>query len=183
MITCPHCGNKELEGALFCKECGSQLLIESEEKKTSRIDVNSEAGLYPTSRQPLYSSGLGYAPSSDALVTLHLSGLDVYIPIMEEGEVIIGRSSEGQPMIPDIDLGKYKAFQSGVSRMHAAIRLFGNQILISDLGSSNGTSVNETKLEPYSPHPLKNGDVITLGRMRIEVITKDMKPRTNSMEV
>lgn len=182
MITCPHCGNKELEGALFCKECGSQLLIESEEQKTSRIDMDSETGLHPISRQPLYSSGLSYS-SPNALVTLHLSGLDVYIPIMEEGEVIIGRSSEGQPMIPDIDLGKFKAFQYGVSRMHAAIRLFGNQILISDLGSSNGTSVNETKLEPYSPHPLKNGDVITLGRMRVEVITKDMKPRTNSMEV
>jgi hypothetical protein len=173
LITCPHCGNKELEGALFCKECGSQLLIENEGLKTSKIDMDSEPGLHPTSRQPLYSSGLSYAPSSDALVTLHLAGLDVYIPIMEEGEVILGRSSEGQSMIPDIDLGKFKAFQAGVSRMHAAIRLFGNQILISDLGSSNGTSVNETKLEPYSPHPLKNGDTITLGRMRIEVMTKE----------
>lgn len=172
MITCPQCGNKELEGALFCKECGSQLLIETEGQKTSRIDIESNPSQIPRGRQPIQSSELNFAESLNSLVTLHLVGHDAYIPITEEGEVILGRSSEGQSMIPDIDLGKFKAFQSGVSRMHAAIRLFNNQIMISDLGSSNGTSVNETKLEPYSPHPIKNGDTITLGRMRIEVLTK-----------
>jgi len=175
LITCPHCGNKELEGALFCKECGSQLLIETDGLNTTEISRGFEPEGFQTNQQPGYSSEFSFSPSSDALATLHVADHNVYIPIMEEGEVILGRSSEGQPMIPDIDLRKFKAFQSGVSRMHAAIRLYGNQILISDLGSSNGTSVNDTKLEPYSPHPLKNGDTIMLGRMKIEVITKDKR--------
>ena len=29
MIICPNCGNKEMPGALFCKECGTQFTITS----------------------------------------------------------------------------------------------------------------------------------------------------------
>jgi hypothetical protein len=174
LITCPSCGNKELEGALFCKECGSQLLVEEKIKTTTIKREGGSIGQTKSGKLGV-SKVLNHAPSSGALVTLHLIGRDAYLPVTEEGEVILGRSSEGQSMIPDIDLGKFQAFQSGVSRMHAAIRLFGDQMLITDLGSSNGTSVNDQKLEPYTPHPLKNGDILSLGKFRIEVITKTGK--------
>jgi hypothetical protein len=163
-----------LEGAFFCKECGAQLLIE-EEIKTTTIKHDDGLASKSKSGQPGVSKVLDYAPTSGALVTLHLIGRDAYLPISEEGEVILGRASEGQSMIPDIDLGKFQAFQSGVSRMHAAIRIYGDQMMITDLGSSNGTIVNEQKLDPYTPHPLKNGDVLSLGKFRIEVITKEKR--------
>lgn len=172
MITCPNCANKELEGAIFCKECGAQLLVEPKEATTARVESEAvpESGTGPL--QPVSAANLDFSPENPALVTLHLVGHDAYLPISEEGEVILGRLSEGQSMIPDIDLSKFKAFQAGVSRMHAAIRVLGEQVLITDLGSSNGTSVNDLKLEPYQPHPLKNGDIISLSKFKIEVITK-----------
>jgi ribosomal protein L37AE/L43A len=31
MIVCPNCGNKEMQGALYCKECGTQFASASRE--------------------------------------------------------------------------------------------------------------------------------------------------------
>ena len=48
-----------------------------------------------------------------------------------------------------------------VSRNHATIAWEGNQFVIHDLGSGNGTTVNGTRLT--GPCPLRDGDVIGLG--------------------
>lgn len=58
---------------------------------------------------------------------------------------------------------------SKISRVHAELRLQGEQWIISDLGSRNGTRVNRHRVEE---HPLKNGDAIQLGTttLRFEAI-------------
>ena len=50
-----------------------------------------------------------------------------------------------------------------VSRRHAEIEASGDVVVIRDLGSSNGTHVNETKIG--GPVPLKHGDLIRLGKV------------------
>ncbi|HUV27494.1 MAG TPA: FHA domain-containing protein [Anaerolineales bacterium] len=50
----------------------------------------------------------------------------------------------------------------GVSRKHARLTFQNNQYLIEDLGSSNGTFVNGERIS--KPWPLKNGDIISIGR-------------------
>ena len=78
----------------------------------------------------------------------------MFLPLPEdEEEVILGRASEGQSMVPDINLEPYQAFEAGVSRIHAAIRLVEDQVLITDLGSGNGTRINGNKIEPHIPSP------------------------------
>jgi pSer/pThr/pTyr-binding forkhead associated (FHA) protein len=57
----------------------------------------------------------------------------------------------------------------GVSRQHAAIRYTDSTFTIEDLKSSNGTWVNENRLEPNQPRVLRNGDVIRLGQLIIFV--------------
>ena len=47
------------------------------------------------------------------------------------------------------------------SRYHATITMEGGQWLLKDLGSVNGTSLNDTSL--LAPAPLQNGDQITIG--------------------
>jgi indolepyruvate decarboxylase len=54
--------------------------------------------------------------------------------------------------------------ETGVSRRHASFRRQGNQVLVSDLNSSNGTFINDILLKPDRPMPLSNGDEIGLGR-------------------
>lgn len=48
----------------------------------------------------------------------------------------------------------------GVSRHHAEIRIAGNDVVLRDLGSTNGTYVNGTLV---AEHPLRDGNVITVG--------------------
>jgi two-component system, cell cycle response regulator len=50
-----------------------------------------------------------------------------------------------------------------VSRRHAEIEMRGELVILRDLGSSNGTHVNETKIT--GPVPLKHGDMIRLGKV------------------
>jgi pSer/pThr/pTyr-binding forkhead associated (FHA) protein len=50
---------------------------------------------------------------------------------------------------------------SQVSRRHAAIRLIGQEIAIEDLGSTNGTFVNDERISGV--RQLRDGDVVAFG--------------------
>jgi two-component system NtrC family sensor kinase len=55
----------------------------------------------------------------------------------------------------------------GVSRRHAKIFPRGKKYMIVDLGSVNGTFVNK---KPVTEHPLKIGDIITVGKTNIQFL-------------
>jgi pSer/pThr/pTyr-binding forkhead associated (FHA) protein len=55
----------------------------------------------------------------------------------------------------------------GLSRQHARIEWQDGAYWLTDLGSTNGTMVNQTRLS--GPHRLADGDVIRAGRTRIAV--------------
>jgi len=54
---------------------------------------------------------------------------------------------------------------SSVSRRHAEISFANGQYVLHDLGSTNGTFVNEVPLTPGSVHILKEGDQLRLGKI------------------
>jgi hypothetical protein len=54
---------------------------------------------------------------------------------------------------------------TGASRRHAEIRRQGRDFVIVDLGSTNGTLVNDS---PVAEHTLEDGDRITIGRTVLE---------------
>ena len=64
----------------------------------------------------------------------------------------------------------YAAYRMGVSRRHAILMLKSRHLQIVDLGSSNGTMVNGVKLAPHQPRPLRDGDMLSLGKMGLRVI-------------
>ncbi len=78
----------------------------------------------------------------------------VNLPI--EGQFIVGRSSDADWPVPD----------PSVSRRHATISRKGDAWLLTDLTSRHGTSVNDRRIEPGSPAPIEDGDVITFGLWR-----------------
>ncbi|MFI7002238.1 FHA domain-containing protein [Nocardia sp. NPDC050175] len=79
-------------------------------------------------------------------------------------DILIGKRSVSQGLTPDIDLGIAPA-DVGVSRAHAMIHLDGAELTVTDLGSTNGTSVNGSdELIPAKvPVALRSGDRIHLG--------------------
>ena len=95
------------------------------------------------------------------------------LPLADQNEFTLGRVSEGQPVMPDIDLGPYQAYTHGVSRLHAVIRRGVDNVLLSDLESANGTFVNGQRLPADEEQPLAHGDVISLGGLKMQVLLKN----------
>lgn len=62
------------------------------------------------------------------------------------------------------------SFNKMISRIHCKIIQREGQFFIEDLQSANGTYVNYEKLNPHSPHLLKNGDRIRLANSDFEAM-------------
>lgn len=62
---------------------------------------------------------------------------------------------------------------SKASSRHAEIRSASNGYTITDMGSTNGTFVNEQQLRPNEPRPLNTGDTIRVGDTRIRYEASD----------
>lgn len=78
-----------------------------------------------------------------------------------EGENRVGRSASNEIHIPAEKL----------SRHHARLLLAGDNLEVIDLGSTNGTFVNDARLEKNQPTPLKPGDDIRFGDHSYQVNT------------
>jgi pSer/pThr/pTyr-binding forkhead associated (FHA) protein len=103
-------------------------------------------------------------------ITLHLLETGDILPISERNECTMGRLSENQPIEPDIDLTPFKAFDNGVSRLHAVIRKSEGNVVLVDLGSSNGTYVNGVRIMPNIEQPLRHGDIVALGKLKMQIV-------------
>ncbi|WP_421655446.1 FHA domain-containing protein [Leptothermofonsia sp. ETS-13] len=73
----------------------------------------------------------------------------------------IGKPNDRIP--PDIDISGFPDSEI-VSRVHADIRIEGDAFYIEDVGSSNGTYINNSPLPTGNRHRLRSGDRIALGK-------------------
>jgi pSer/pThr/pTyr-binding forkhead associated (FHA) protein len=85
------------------------------------------------------------------------------------GEAVLGRLDATRGVFPDVDLTPDGGLEGGVSRRHARVHQQKTQFFIEDLGSANGTFLNGQRLTPYLPHPLRDGDEVQLGRVRVQI--------------
>jgi hypothetical protein len=85
------------------------------------------------------------------------------------GPMVVGRRVPEGNVFPDIDLGPYNAEDMGVSRQHLTLQLDGERIVAMDNNSANGTLINGERMKSSEPYPVRDGDEITLGLMKIKV--------------
>ncbi|MCV7174284.1 FhaA domain-containing protein [Mycolicibacterium sphagni] len=119
---------------------------------------------YDYGQQPAGGGYGGYAqppaqgeyPSAGHAVTLQLDDGSGRTYQLREGANVIGRGQDAQFRLPD----------TGVSRRHLEIRWDGQVALLSDLNSTNGTTVNNAPVQEWQ---LADGDVIRLGHSEIIV--------------
>jgi hypothetical protein len=81
--------------------------------------------------------------------------------------MLLGRASEAEGYWPDFDMTFYDDGDY-VSRRHARITKGRAGYFITDLGSSNGTTLNGYALKPNSAYRLRNGDRIKVGLVVIQ---------------
>lgn len=169
MILCPNCQHKELPGALFCSECGTQL-VSLDILNTRSIQKTPSEGLNPQIKIPDAAPRSAGSLQTEPNLSLHIIDSGQILHLAERSEFTLGRTIEGQPILPDIDLSPFDAFTLGVSRLHAALRIINREVVVTDLGSSNGTRVNGQKVVPHVDYPINHGDIISLGKLKIQVL-------------
>ena len=146
IVFCGFCGQRIVATDMFCAFCGS---------KQPLAQHGVQSGVY--------SRSTGTAK----LVLIGTSELDSPAYSIEKNENLVGRRDPMSNIFPEVDLSKYDP-QTKISRRHAKIWRDGQNYLIEDLGSSNGTilltAVSDTlRLLPNQPHPLASGDRLRVG--------------------
>jgi hypothetical protein len=92
-------------------------------------------------------------------------------PALTQGDIVfplnkvtnsIGRKDRITNLVPDVDLATYDQ-ERAVSRKHAEATYDAGRILLRDLGSTNGTTVNGEPLQLQVDRELVDGDRVSLG--------------------
>lgn len=162
MVICPKCNYKNRPNALYCTYCETWLADSIEaianttiRKGQIRIDerlLNSLPEISPI----------------EGKLALVIEGVTV---TLETSRVItLGRDTPQNPIKATLDLTPFGAYQKGVSRRHAEISFtHDQQLVLVDLGSSNGTYLNVERLVPHQQYILHDGDQICLAELVISV--------------
>ena len=144
----PLGGRKRAKGWLNelmrCPECGAELEVPRRFCGYCGTDLHRHVS-------PVDSSGGSVGLRSQPVLTMIAgSELDRQFPL--SGVVYVGREGDSEIIVND----------PRVSRRHARLRADGHRVTITDLGSTNGTYVNEVLVS--GEQVLYDGDVIRMGR-------------------
>jgi hypothetical protein len=161
MKTCPRC-YENVEGFEECPNCGLDLLEDSSERTMIQPwDARPQAMI-----RAGFGKG-GFDPSNPVLI--YVSGHTEPLRLTVEGRVIIGRGGGDDSNPVDVDLNPFGGKDQGVSRAHAALDSQDGQLVLIDLGSTNGTFINERRIPRDQPQPLRNGDSARLGQVVMNI--------------
>ncbi|MET0646849.1 MAG: protein kinase [Pyrinomonadaceae bacterium] len=144
-VFCGFCGKSISSEDVFCPHCGA--------------------------RQPIAaaSAALRTARATARLVVTGTTELDATFLLNKETN-LVGRTDPQSNIFPDIDLSRFDP-ETKISRRHARVWREGDTFLVEDLGSVNGTVVNEAvRLGPRQPRPLANGDRLRLGETTLHFL-------------
>ena len=145
-VFCGFCGGRIAGDDVFCAHCGS--------------------------KQPLAGGESSASLSARTTAKLVVSGtteLDASF-LLQKDSNLVGRTDPLSNIFPEIDLSRFDP-NTKVSRRHARIWREGGSFLVEDLGSVNGTVINDIiHLEPRQPRALDSGDRIRLGETTLHFL-------------
>jgi serine/threonine-protein kinase len=146
-VYCGFCGGRIAADDVFCAHCGA--------------------------RQPLAAVGasatLHAARPTAKLVVTGTTELDASF-ILQKDSNLLGRTDPHSNIFPEIDLSRFDP-ETKVSRRHARIWLEGETFLVEDLGSVNGTVINDSvRLAPRQPRVLDSGDKLRVGETTLHFL-------------
>lgn len=146
-VYCGFCGGRIAADDIFCAHCGA--------------------------RQPMAGVGssaiLRAARPTAKLVVAGTTELDASF-VLQKDNNLLGRTDPHSNVFPEIDLSRFDP-ETKVSRRHARIWREGETFLVEDLGSVNGTVINDSvRLAPRQPRVLDSGDKLRLGETTLHFL-------------
>jgi len=147
-VYCGFCGGRIAADDVFCAHCGARQPL---------AGVGASSSLLQTVR-----------PTAK-LVVAGTTELDASF-ILQKDSNLLGRTDPHSNIFPEIDLSRFDP-ETKVSRRHARIWLEGETFLVEDLGSVNGTVINDSvRLAPRQPRVLDSGDKLRVGETTLHFL-------------
>lgn len=150
-VYCNQCGHRNPPDSAFCSACGAALEpLDEHTISLARVDPLQDA--IGDDDNPTVS--LGEIPESTAVLIVR-SGSQAGQRFLLKNEVTrLGRHPDSEISLDDIT----------VSRRHAEIVRVGDRYVVHDVGSLNGTYVNQQRVDEA---PLHHGDELQVGKFRL----------------
>jgi eukaryotic-like serine/threonine-protein kinase len=146
-VFCGFCGGRIAADDVFCAHCGARQPL---------AGVGSSAMLHAV------------RPTAKLVVT-GTTELDASF-ILQKDSNLLGRTDPHSNIFPEIDLSRFDP-ETKVSRRHARIWVEGETFLVEDLGSVNGTVINDSvRLAPRQPRVLDSGDKLRVGETTLHFL-------------
>lgn len=152
-MTCPNCQAPVARDANFCSNCGTELSNNDPTVVYLPLEERDDRPLTPVEARQV--EGIrGYA-----LLVEHgpRAGMTY---VLNPGVTTVGRHPESDIFLDDVT----------VSREHCRFTVDGGRLTVEDSGSTNGTYVNEDRVERAE---LSAADEVLVGRFRFLVIHGD----------
>jgi hypothetical protein len=162
-VQCAHCGNFCRPDDTHCSRCRTALHTEPIVGRSTRL----------LNRRPLVVTSQSHGSArfeATNLALLQILPSGACLPLTVAAPVTLGRTGPREVAEPDFtDLTPYNAHQHGVSRAHCLLRRRDRCLLVTDLGSTNGTYLNGELLLPHRDYVLADGDHLVLGSLHLIV--------------
>jgi pSer/pThr/pTyr-binding forkhead associated (FHA) protein len=169
MIFCPVCKHANPSSDTICQFCGADLRKEDESKSGEKTRFKTK--LLPEESQAKIADQSPAAPARG--IAIYVISSNKPVLVSDKQELILGRRTPNDPVNSDlVDLVDYGAYECGVSRHHASIVRTEEGYAITDLGSPNGTWLDQVRLVANQPYPLKGLSKVFLGRLHLILVYK-----------
>jgi serine/threonine-protein kinase len=146
MVFCGFCGGRIAADDIFCAHCGAK-------QPLAAAEASARLHARPTAK----------------LIVAGTTELDASFHLQRESN-LVGRTDPLSNIFPEVDLSRFDP-NTKVSRRHARIWREGDAYMVEDLGSINGTVINDIiRLEPRRPRQLDSGDRIKLGETTLHFL-------------
>jgi hypothetical protein len=150
-VFCNRCGHRNPPNSGFCSACGSVLDVADDRTITlAKVDPLMDA----PGRADDVVVDLGDIASGEAILVVRGGDEEGAHFVLRTQVTTIGRHPESDIVLDDIT----------VSRRHTEIRLVDGCYVASDVGSLNGTYVNQSRADSVV---LSQGDELQVGKFRL----------------
>jgi hypothetical protein len=173
-VFCTNCGQENPQEARFCARCGNPLTRPGEPIEPERgVETTSTISL--TGIEVLDDRGEdeeGFAteaaveslPPDSALLVVKRGPNAGSRFLLDKASTTAGRHPESDIFLDDVT----------VSRRHAAFEREGDEFIVRDVGSLNGTYLNRERIDEAA---LASGDEVQIGKFRLIFLTGPRRER------
>jgi hypothetical protein len=146
-VFCSNCGHRNQTGSNFCSSCGQALERPDDEPATITFSLDSESG-------ELIEVDLDSVPAGGRLVVTRGPNTGSEWDL-EHVITTAGRHPDSDIFLDDVT----------VSRRHVEIERTTDGSVVRDVGSLNGTYLNQQRIEGDTP--ISNGDELQVGKFKL----------------